>query len=667
MTGVVDQAVPKVRDFARLGNEAPVRPILVICRDLAGFARWRRHAKPMLSAVVIASDDLRVHQAALGIAGVQATVFIERIKSYYSVASEVLEILRDVNDWLGRLASPDGFSKEVLYWVQHCEGGDTTQRIQDGLLMVGSYRELIDRHRPCEILLIGGSDATWEDDLLRTCAKAIGIPVRSVGTYRSRGVLRRLWLKFRPAAKELYFSTEVVWAIATGWRDRHLRFGEELVAVQLCDSAKKHVSHTAPLLRALDKAGLRGSAVCWRAGPASRELRAIGLTALRLESWVGVHTLISSWIRAARVRRRAGIARAEFLANSINPEHKLLREVLLRSTNSFLLGEVAHRYRLHEACKRFWAANPPLAVRFWTRILPQGVIAYRALPDKCRPLAFWHPGALYQVREPYAKYDVPADLVFAVSKTHQALLQKDGFAPEQIVVAGAAWLGTVQEFKRRHSTKEDSRRKLGIGRAELCVLCDAAQILRGYMAPAEQQLIVQVLLDFARKTPSFHLIVKPHPSHKPGPLEALLSGYSTENITLVSPGVSPYHALNAADLLVTKFSALALEGMVLGVPSVGALFDGELEFACYEDAVHYVMQPEELHALVEKLHDQPIFRTSWSESMRHNSTRFLRHRYDAPVSDPHEIVAQEVARRLRTRRSEGVQCSLEIANHPPST
>jgi hypothetical protein len=621
---------------------------IVVCRDLEGAMQLDPERLGVAGRCVLASDDPRVHVVARQLNWIEEVVFLERIESYFNVAADVLSILDSVNRWLAGLGGPKTIPQELLYWTQHVEGGDTTQRIQDALLLVNSYRGLFERFQPTEILVIRCPAVTWEDDLLFACAEGAGIRIRIAGSPGWRGWGRRIWPYWRPLAKEAFFASRTL-AI------RFRNFGrhkpkldlKKLVVVQLCDSARKHLNHTRPLMKALDQVGLQGVVLCWGAARAPRGFRREQLMVVELESWVGIGRWLGSWIKTCRTWRQARFSRKDFLANE-KPGSlgRLIRPVLLESVRAFILGELANRYRFDGACRRFFSTYPPRAARFWSRILPPGVIAYRALPSGCRPLLFWQPGWPYQVPSPYTRYDVPVELVFAISLEHQRILLHEGFTPEQTVLAGVPWLASMREFKKANG-KTDSRKILNINDdTRLCLLCDAGSVLRGHMAPAEQACMLSALLELARDHPCLHLIVKPHPYHKPGLLEALLVKYPLSNLTVVPQGDLPHHALNASNVLITKYSTLALEGMVLDVPSIGVLLDGEEKFACYEDAMEYVYSIDQLKALVTDLLEKPGFRDDWIEKMRIKAAGYLQRHVAEALETSNDIIAGEIKKRI---------------------
>ena len=624
---------------------------LIVCRTYGALAVLDRRASVVRArTVVVASDDGRVHREAQRRWGVRDTVFFEQNASMFTVAADVKRTLAALNDWLRAGAVPGGARADLLYWPSHTEGGDATQRIQDALLLLRSFDTLLEKHQPAELWIVEDATPQWENTLLEARARAADIPITWVPAQKNRVALaaRMWWATWRPLAKEVVFSARVVAA-----HFRRLRYGRpqiddaRSVLIQLCDSATKHLNHTIPLMEAIGHRGLQGVVGGWNAASAVRKLRRHGLTAFEFEAWVPVGAIVGSWWRAWRSWRAARRRFAQFLPPRAEaPYEALLRPILWASIRSFHMGELPQRLRLDVACRAFFATHQPRAARLWTRVLPQAVTAFRAMPPEGGTLLFWQPGWAYNVPEPLRDYPVRADLIFALSREHTRVLVADGASPSQVVVAGLPWLEVMHRFARDYA-KSASREHLGIPlTASPCVLFDPSSVARGYLSPVEQEWQVRTLLAVASRHPEMHLVVKPHPAHRPGALEAAVAEYSLPNVTYVRPTGPTYHALNAADVLVTKASTLAIEGMCLDVQTIVALFDREEGFKVYEDAVNYAETPEALEAALERLTSNPAEFSAWREDLRARSLRYLAKHGLELDTNPNEVIADVLAERL---------------------
>ena len=624
-----------------------MKTVIVVCRSIESLSWLDAVRMDLGRRIVVASDDPQVQARAMALKNVDSVVFLEKMESYYAVADEVIAILASLNEWLTTVGVQGGVAKDLLYWVSHCEGGDTTQRIQDALLLVHSYLELITRFDADEIVVVRSANADWEDTLLADCAKSMGIKVEWLGRLGARELVRRSWLKYRPLAKEVYFSL----AVLRGWFRAIFRKPiaincENLVVVQVCGSENKHLKNCLPLLAAIDAAGMEGVALCWGAGNASTAIRAHGLRAVDLETSVSLRILIESWVRTARTWFHARSLFGNLLTKLPVPVHAtLIRPVMLESMRSFFYAEVAQRFRLDAASRDFFQRHPPRAASFWTRILPQGAIAFKAIAADRKPVIFWQPNPDHLIPNPYERYDVPVDLIFVASDVHKRRFATTT-SPDSIFVIGLQWWTEIRNFQQMHS-KESSRSRLGIVDSPvLCLMFDAGSVFRGYRTSEEILTVLNELIALAGRYPQIHLMIKPHPGHKAGLLEASIGRSPLRNITLIPKEESPFHGLNAADVLVTKFSTLIVEGLILGLPSVCVMLDGERRFSYVGDVADYKFTIQDFSEFVAKLTTDSEFRNRWYAQKRQSATAYLSAHAPQSGVNPYDAIANVIKIRL---------------------
>ncbi len=596
---------------------------------------------------MIASDDPRVHAMALQRFGIRTAVFIDMSISVFAVSDEVRGTLSRVNRWLHSLGSECGVPLSLLYWESHAEGGNTTQRIQDCVLLIRSYLSIIESFLPEEVVIISGHSTVWHDQLFASCAASRGASVRYINAVGMNRWVTACWVRWRPLAKELVLSSRIIRA----WVSSRLRKvaiqTDKIVMIQLCSSAPKHLSTTEPLLRELAVVGLQGVVVGWGAARGVTELISRGFTAVELEDWVSLKDLVRSWWGAANAWRNARLHATRFLDGNDGFEYEqLLRSILWDSMRGFFLEQIPDRLRHDAACRKFFTQYSPLAARLWTRVLPQAVTAYHALPETNRPLLFWQPGWPYNIAEPLRDYPVPSDLTFVLSGAHKSQLIREGVHTDQIIVAGLPWLEEVRQFGIKHS-RDESRAVIGIPRdIDACILFDSSFPLPGWMSVREQIIQVRTLLNLARRLHGLHLIIKPHQGHRPGYLEEIVAEYSLANVHFLTRDYPIFHALNAADLLITKMSTLAIQAMCLNIPTVAVLLDREPGFMCYEDAVDYAYTIEDLIATVERVVANAHSTAAWRISISERSVAYLE-RHELQIGHhPNTTIAVALLERL---------------------
>ena len=600
--------------------------VLIICRDIKSAHRLWRFKPKSQSRYILASDDPRVQELAKEYPWIDEICWIEQMESFYNVADNVIGFLEIINRWLESLAAArHGIPKELLYWIQHCEGGMTTQRIQDLLLLIRSYLNLIENNQLNKIIIFANPDTHWEDDVLCYVANSRGIEVKNFGKFRLDVWGKRVWSTLRPFAIDLYYIFGVIAAKSRClFLGKHkVEHGKEIV-FQLCSSANKHVLHTYPLMKALKKRNYDPVALCWTAPQGARSIRKEGLPAEELESYIPLSTIVSGYYHMLQTWKEARRKRKEFLSNkALNYRKILLGPALWPSVIAFM-PELPRRYRLQVAAKEYFSSHSPVAIRPWTTTLPEGVLFVRnTLNNKRRPI-FFDNWAFAFIDSPYQTKIEGRDLELAWGERHKSYLVRRQVPPDNIVYVGKENLDNIKELVEQY-TQEESRRYLNILQTySFYILYDAGGVLRGYMNPSEAVSTAKCLLDFARKHPAIVLIIKSHPSYSDGWLKNMLNFYQLGNTFLIDKKMLPFHALNACDVLITKFSSLGLEAMHFPRPVISVLLDREDHLKIYEDAAEYVYATDALHRLLERLLNDKTFRERWTKKYLLNQENFLR-------------------------------------------
>jgi CDP-glycerol glycerophosphotransferase (TagB/SpsB family) len=181
------------------------------------------------------------------------------------------------------------------------------------------------------------------------------------------------------------------------------------------------------------------------------------------------------------------------------------------------------------------------------------------------------------------------------------------------------------------------------------ILFDSSYTLRGYLTIREQSQVTTSLLRFAQAHPEVALLIKPHPGHFSGWLESLIDYYSLSNVFLLNKNMLPYHALNAADLLITKFSTIGLEAMLFKKPVVSILLDGEERLRMYGDAVERADTVDALDGILGMLVSDADRRTDWEEKQKKNQESFLKSYFGDSISNSARRGAEVIDKLLSTK------------------
>ena len=624
---------------------------LIVCRTIKSF----HSLIPQLKAgncqqFIVASDDYKIHEFCKKYASVSGSIYLTNLTSHFTASESVLLILGEVNSWLKKLRVQSSMPNELLYWESHAEGGDTTQRLQDGIILANTYFEILKTIAPKKVYLELGYAKLWEDQLFAACATELRIPIEKVVISQFHLTLKKILIFFRPILKEVYLSVKVMGALLS-IKERLLKVPKEnFILIELCPSGIGHINHTKLLAHSLSMKNIPVIVVGWSAGVGIGTLKRDGFLAIKLERWVSFRGLLHSWIYsyvAWQVARRNIDSLLTDIDSDISLYGRLLRPAVIASMRNFFFSQIPHRYRLYTASKFFYVEHRPVAMRLWTRVLPQALTMFQAIPKIwARPILFWQPGWPYNLEEPLKNYPVPCDLFFAISDAHKNLLIKEGVTSDLITVSGISW-GADLLNKRKSQNKKASRVKLGILDDQcFCIFFDFGGSLLGWLTPMEQFLQLNALIDLALNNPNLYLIIKPHPTENTDELENVIQAHHLPNVHYVKKELPVFDYLNAADLLITKLSTLSLEAMFLEVPIVAVLLDREHRFKVYENGVDYAYTISELSALINRLISDKSQYSVWSAELVSRANDYLnRHGLNMDY-DANEIIASALERKI---------------------
>ena len=635
------------------------KTILVICRDISDIHLECRIKHNTKNRYIVASDDIRVHKAMANLAWVDEVCFIEQMESFYNVAEDVIRLTETVNEWLKTLADDkNGFPEELLFFTRHIEGGMTTQRIQDLLLLIRSYHYLFNTYKITRVILISQPDMEWENDALIATARSRNVDIEIISCYSLETLIKKVKSVSEIYARSLYYTVNVLRINALSRiKSKKIKTNGKEIIFQLSSSAYKHVENIVPLMKALKNKGYSPVALCWHSN--ERYVRETGAVQVRRENlpaeelerwcsftdiWKSVSGVFWTWKKAKGKKRK-------FLSHSeLGYQSVLLGSLLWPSIMFFVIAELPQSYRLRQALQRYFESHKPLAINLWgATLLREGYLAWKALDPKNNPLIFYNPvGAAMDW--PYAVPDNPVNLVFIAGEIHRRIEHRSPiFSLANIEVSGQFRYEGIDDFKKKYSS-EQSRIALKIpSDFSMHILFNPSYIIRGFFSIQEQVAITNLLLQFVSEHPFVALIIKPHPTHKTGILESLISGYALRNIFLIAKNRLPYHALNAADMLITKFSTMGIEAMLFDCPVVSCILDGEQRFNIYEGASEYINKIEHLEALLLKLVTDHDFREKWHERHMRMQESFLAE-YFCGMEEPPSVYQAKVLDTYLIRR-----------------
>jgi hypothetical protein len=650
--------------------------ILVICRELGDLPLLDQVRGKSQQAVIVASDNIDVQQPAEKRTGVTKACFIELTETMYDVADDVLRIRGAINQWMASLVTDgEGVPKELLFFEHHAEGGMTTQRIQDSLLLIRSYRRLFEENSVSHLVLRRRINSRWEDDALVQTARSSGIQVeeyRSIGYSVAEklrllpvdrhllGRIRRVYIPKQQLRflQRLKLYVDVVRA-RLRTRNRKAIDDENLeIAFLLGASSDKHVKNILPLMNEFQHRGTyRPIALCWRAAKGAAKVRFQGLPAIEFEAWVPLSRVREVWRRVRRTRARIMSRQEELQRNSnLSYEGVALIPLIQPSLDHLINFQVYDRFFLRLAAERYFSQNRPEAIKTWgDSVLDLGAICHDIVQRVCKPPSLMFHYSIGTGSDwPYAVHN--SDVYLAADELEKRFLIRYGADPSSVVVTGQARYDHLPSFQEEYS-KDDSREYLGLpSESKLYAFYVLGYPIRGLESRREFLTVASKLLEFFKQGTNGTLLIKPHPSDSANSFGELKRAYPpSDTIFWYDKGTLPYHCVNAADVVITKMSTVGIESILLGVPLVSISLDSERRYQeMYGDVPERLETLEGLLAFLKYLCEAPQNIYALEQRQRVLRQRFLNEQLTDHEGPAAGFMADVLKERLRVRQTEDV-------------
>ncbi len=596
--------------------------ILIICRDTNSARKLGRFQHHPECYYILASDDPRVHKVGKGYSWIKEISWLEKTESFYAVAHDVLKYLEIINKWLFTLANENrGFSSELLFWVRQCEGGMTTQRIQDLLLLIRSYLYLFNFYNIKRIVLFANRQTLWEDSILIEVARSRNIAIDVKGCIFINMLFSNIRQYIEIIGRTAYYIFNFLRVRLYKSTMENNTNSNKTIVFQLCSSAKKHVFNIMPIMKGLKDKGYKTIALCWSLTErytkdnSFQQIRAKELNAVNLENSAPLSSVFRALLGVIYTWKLAKLKFRNFISiQSLNYKGVQLASSLWPSIRFFILAELIPRYIFNVAIKNYLQHYNPVAIKIWGEgVLMEGHFLLKNLSLRNKPLIFywiWVPGD-----SPYDSPNENIDLYLASGEWHYKHFEKRGIPCIKIAKTRMTQFNNIKDFLRNNKP-EQSFIKLGINKTfSRYILYDNGYILRGYLSINEQVSTLNSLLNFARNHPTCALLIKPHPNHKKGFLERQIKhikhNMDLENIYLFNSNSSTYDILNICDILITKYSTLGIEAMFFQKPVISVILDKEERWKIFEGAADYFYDLKEMSYILNRIAEDDIFYKKW--------------------------------------------------------
>lgn len=599
---------------------------LIVCNNNSQlFKHWIESFKPDPDVLyTLATENLDIRNLSKEYSWISSVFFIEKISAFFSVAKDVLRIRDSVNNWLLRLSdSKFGFPNSLFYFNRHVEGGYTSQRLQDLLLLINSYSELISKTGCNEIILLRSESKIWEDNILVAVANSFETKLVEVKKNTSRFLLNKAMLLTKSFFYEPFYFLQFLQLKLMALKYKNRYSCHDKVVFQLCSSARKHVDNLMANMVSLKDGKYPPVVLSWGAAIGIRNIIENKFEVHILEKSFSFISYIHSLFKILYTWILAKKNKSLFLRSSeLEYSGVQIGELLWFSIRHFVWAELGNRWRIYKAARAYFRNSQPLAISPWgINDLPEGRMIIDALREHKRPLIFKYYLSMVMYETPYREIFDQVDL-YLVGGLYQYNfnVKKLGIAEHKNVIVGQARYDSIKQFQI-NTSRSDSLRILKIPDFfELYILFDYSNALRGYISTSEVYILFNKVLDFTSRNNKIALLIKPHPNAN---IAELKSYKLPDNVFLLDKNALPYHGLNVCDIFITKYSTVGFESMLFNKPVLSVILDGETAWRVFGNAVDYINNVDELDILLDKFLSSNEYFFRWKEGILNRQNRFI--------------------------------------------
>lgn len=630
------------------------RNLLIVCLDIRDFKKIHKLDFSIYSKVILASDDLMVHQASQNLHEIDKVTFLQKALSYPKVSGNVVDMIDKVNIYFAKVSEKAVFDKKDLFWSYHVEGGYTTQRLQDTLLIIDCIYRIFEENMVNELLIIGPNNSLP----IRVLKKLAFLKGHKISSYNRRLILDKEII--RNFARPIYYLFRSLKCKITS-KNLNKITKNNIALFQICGTSAKHIQNALFPQDELLRNGFTPLNIIWGSSKEVKKINDKGYSAIGIEYYLKYRDIFESLFKKLLVLININTLKNlfyetnDFIYRDIN-----VSDIVYESTIQYLLTNAPENFRYRVAAQRFakeYSENI-VAIKYCAvKSLAQGTILSDIFED--RYLKFDYnvglriPNLYTRLNsKKYNKFLCNNFLRFVPNNTEKKYLIDDMNAPENSVITFGAGRAINHFENKKFLSKAESKKELGINKDyEIYLLLDYAILAPGIYSVEESYQLTNSLIEFTRDRSNIALIIKPHPSASIKPLTFLMKK-NLDNIYIVDKQALPDHALNIADIMFCKFSTMGMEAMIYDVQVVSFLLDNENIFKVFGDAAKYIYTKEDLTIFLENtLNSKDIF-LQWKNLFKEKRKEFVENYYPKLEKSSDIIISHTLRSNIERLKSE---------------
>jgi hypothetical protein len=330
--------------------------------------------------------------------------------------------------------------------------------------------------------------------------------------------------------------------------------------------------------------------------------------------------------------------------------------LLAKQVLHYLQHEFHNRALLYLAVSEYLKYHRPSAIKcMGANMLDHGMVMYetfkKSLPVEHQPLFFHYPvGLAWPV--PFRNTSRSPDLIMVSGELDVDIYKGMLGDHADIKIIGFGKNSEIPGFKKQHDFR-DSMKHLGISAVKrFNAFYVSSGVIRGFVSSGEHYALACLLIQYAMNHRDFHLIIKPHPSELVHVWKSILESHGNpQSVTLARQSINPYHCVNVCNLVITKFSTLAVEAMEFEKPVITVALDGERNFVdIFEDAVEKFYDTGSLVSRLNEITASPDKFEHWKKQRINIQNEYLPRKMLRPETSVEKNIADQLIKHIKIAR-----------------
>lgn len=530
---------------------------------------------------------------------IEKVFFLENMFTVFEVADNVKEIINNVNEYF-----KEYIGDALLFFPQRVENGETSQKIQDIIIVQKNIDYIInDNSINCIINFLDG-DFLFEAKNIKLYAEENQIKYKEYIYNKISFYKKYFFYHIKPYILETYLFAKLIINKIKYRKEYNIRKIKNTYSIIMSLSNNSYSFYNAinKFIGNIEKHSNYN--FYFLAVGIDRKLKypeKIKNRIYVLEYYIKITDFIAILVNTLK-----NILLFQIAKNNLNQKlikHKgLIRRQVIGLAFLHIIRDYGYRYRYKTSLERFLALNSVKAFHLDDGFnIFEGVCARKIIKDNYDNIATFQYNICFDIKDFPYKLDNLNDIDFTLAGDE---IQKQSFLSSNVKEDKILLLESCNQFNHyidRILTKKKSLDALNIyDKYEKYILVDISNPIRGYIHYMEVFNLIKFLSKIALKHPAKAFILKPHPGFKKIKyLKEKLSGIP--NILIFDPELPILHFLNIADVVITKYSFIGIEAIILEKLVVSILQDNENRWRYYDEAALYIHNLNELYYILDNI------------------------------------------------------------------